>query len=493
MDRANQRDVGVGAGKQRGLSQSGLEGDGWRNQLQALIDAHAGVRVNGKVASFRTRDVAATEVFAAFNTLRESLGFKLQSPRNLSEKHIQALVNHWYRNGRAVSTIRQNLSILRKFSGWIGKRGMVKSLPVYLPGVDPKDLRTSAIAERSRSWSENGVNVEAKIAEADALDEKLGLMLRMAVIFGLRRKELVLLKPWKADHGDALMIYANGGPKGGRPRAIPITTELQRATLDFVKARTPKTHHLGWYVTRLGKPTSLEYNVKEYLRWLEQLGITRKVAGVTGHGLRAEYAENEALLRGLIPATLGGSADQMLKEDIAVVQAQVSENMGHSRLAVTNSYYGSFKRLRREKLTSSATIRAKDTSRAEAEEQVHNFADSADGNGSAWSNGDPVRVAASIKNGPLGLLAIDGVQVDQSAQLASNSDEVQFPRLLAEIAATQESLDLSKLAQAMDLTIDEVNSLFERAREAWEAKKQGAARTEADPENWAEQKWKNPA
>ncbi len=346
MDRANQRDVGVGAGKQRGLSQSGLEGDGWRNQLQALIDAHAGVRVNGNVASFRTRQLVATELFSVFNTLRESLGFKLQSPQNLSEKHIQALVNHWHRKGRAVSSMRLSLSVLRKFSSWIGKRGMVKSLPVYLPGVDPKDLRTSAIAERSRSWSENGVNVEAKIAEADALDEKMGLMLRIAVVFGLRRQELVMLKPWKADRGNALAIYPNTGPKGGRPRLIPISSELKRATLDFVKERTLKTHHLGWYVTRRGKPASLKYNCAEYLRWLRRLGISRRMSGVTGHGLRAEYAENEALLQGLVPATLGGEADQMPKDEISRVQAQVSENLGHSRLAVTNSYYGSFTRRR---------------------------------------------------------------------------------------------------------------------------------------------------
>lgn len=48
---------------------------------------------------------------------------------------------------------------------------------------------------------------------------------------------------------------------------------------------------------------------------------------------------------------------------------------------------------------------------------------------------------------------------------------IQFPRLIAEISATQE-LDLQTLAESMDLTIADVNELFDRADIAWEAAKQ---------------------
>jgi plasmid maintenance system antidote protein VapI len=50
------------------------------------------------------------------------------------------------------------------------------------------------------------------------------------------------------------------------------------------------------------------------------------------------------------------------------------------------------------------------------------------------------------------------------------NDNVQFPRLLAEIVATQE-LDLTALAEAMDLSIEEINELFDRADIAWEMAK----------------------
>ncbi len=45
---------------------------------------------------------------------------------------------------------------------------------------------------------------------------------------------------------------------------------------------------------------------------------------------------------------------------------------------------------------------------------------------------------------------------------------IQFPRLLCEIVATQENLDLVALADSMDLTVDEVKELFDRAHIEWE-------------------------
>lgn len=53
---------------------------------------------------------------------------------------------------------------------------------------------------------------------------------------------------------------------------------------------------------------------------------------------------------------------------------------------------------------------------------------------------------------------------------AWNNDTIQFARLIAEINATQE-IDFAALAEAMDLTIEEVGDLFDRADEAWEKAK----------------------
>lgn len=48
-------------------------------------------------------------------------------------------------------------------------------------------------------------------------------------------------------------------------------------------------------------------------------------------------------------------------------------------------------------------------------------------------------------------------------------NDIQFPRLIAEISATQDGLNFGALADSMDLSIEEVQSLFDRADMEWES------------------------
>lgn len=48
------------------------------------------------------------------------------------------------------------------------------------------------------------------------------------------------------------------------------------------------------------------------------------------------------------------------------------------------------------------------------------------------------------------------------------NNAIQFPRLPSEIMATQDTLDLPALDESMDLSIDEVGELADRANAAWE-------------------------
>lgn len=77
---------------------------------------------------------------------------------------------------------------------------------------------------------------------------------------------------------------------------------------------------------------------------MRKIGINKVMAEVTGHGLRAQFAENAALLKDLIPPTLGGTPGQMPREDLDLTRLQVSELLGHSRKSITGAYYGSFGR-----------------------------------------------------------------------------------------------------------------------------------------------------
>lgn len=56
-----------------------------------------------------------------------------------------------------------------------------------------------------------------------------------------------------------------------------------------------------------------------------------------------------------------------------------------------------------------------------------------------------------------------------------NDNSIQFPRLLAEIAATCDIpiTQQRELCESMDITLEELDELFERAQDAWERIKYG--------------------
>jgi len=324
-----------------------------RTKLNAILEENAHIRVNGNRASRRTATAAGEAIRTHFRRLNE-MGFKLQDPTNIGHRHIEALCKDWHARKLSPKTMQGYLSQLRIFSGWIGKPGLVKEIGTYLPLVPANELRVKAVAEKSKSWAEAGVDVMAKVKEAEGLDWRLGLMLLVQVAFGLRRMEAIQMDPWKVDDGDRFSAYET---KGGRPRIIYIDTPVQRQVLDLVKATIKRRGDtLGWMDRMDGKPfklgkkaptiyeASLKYSEGRYKTLMRKLGITKALNDCTGHGLRSQFAENAALLKDIIPPTLGGTPGQMAREDLNVGRMQVSESLGHSRLSVTNAYLGSFGR-----------------------------------------------------------------------------------------------------------------------------------------------------
>lgn len=312
-------------------------------QIVATIDRYAHLRENGQTSSARTRDLTRAVIHKAFKDLH-ALGFHIQNIDNLSAKHISALVRHWHASGKANSTMQNDLSRLRIFAGWIDKPGLVKDVPYYLQGIaDPATLKVKVNAEASKGWSSNGVDLAGKVRQAERLDENFGLMLMMQFAFGLRREEAIKCRPWKADQGDYLKVFPGEG-KNGRERSIPIATTQQRAVLDYVKSRIGKTKALGWELTRDGKVATLKQNLKRYSNLMTTVGITKEQAGVTGHGLRAQFAENLALLERFIPPTLGGNRQHASEEDLLNGRMTVSEALGHGEISITGAYYGKFSR-----------------------------------------------------------------------------------------------------------------------------------------------------
>ncbi len=314
-------------------------------ELARLLADKGTQRINGGVASNRTRALAHETLFGFVRELHAGGKF-VQHLRNLDASHALWLVTHWSQRKIAPSTLAQRMTALRKLYRWIGKSDALSSAAEHLASLPDDARRVHYAADKSKAWTEHDIDVPEAIARADRLDARFGLMLRMVAAFGLRRSEVLQCKPWIADRGIALRIFP-GEAKGGRPREIPIEKPWQRNILDLVKSNLGKTESMGWAQGAGGRQIQdrarLKYCKGRYARCMRAIGITKDRVGTTGHGLRAEYAENMALIQGVIPPTLGGRGDQMPADELSAKLRHVSENLGHSRESVTSAYYGSFR------------------------------------------------------------------------------------------------------------------------------------------------------
>lgn len=311
----------------------------------AVLDENAGTRMDGTVAGHKTEKATREVTANYFNVLHNEVGMKLQEPKNWGERHVRPVVRYWHFEKKlAAKTLATYLSRLRCLAEWVGKKGMVKDAAYYLPEVDPALLQVHAVATKSKSWAENGVEVIPKLAEAAALDWRLGLMLPMELAFGLRRKEVLLCRPWAADEGTFLRVFDDEA-KNGRPRVIRIETAVQREVLDRAKAMVRKREALGWPTKKDGTAANLEYCEGRYHKLMGRLGLTLRDCGVTGHGLRSQFAENTALLHGVLSPTLGGKKGHTPDRDaFNQTRHALSQDLGHNRIDIFRAYGGAFGR-----------------------------------------------------------------------------------------------------------------------------------------------------
>lgn len=312
----------------------------FRRDVLWFVTEKAKVRVNGHPASMETIQ-KSKEMLGEVSSRLWRLGFKVTDLKNLNGKHIEAVVRDYWACGASPKHMAALMTELNKLDDWIAKPGLVKRKQVYLPEVDPKEFGVSMVAEKSKSWTEHGIDFELMTALADKKDRRFGLMLRMCLALGLRRCEVLRIVPHRDDKITHFDI-PKGIAKGGRARTISYLSPAQVEVVQYVKSQIKKKEHLGWMEAEKddGKGTLFEKNERRYSYLMGTIGITKADAGVTGHGLRAEYAEDMSMLMGLLPATRGGTTGQMSKDDEDSVRMQVSLNMGHSRTKVTHAYFG---------------------------------------------------------------------------------------------------------------------------------------------------------
>jgi len=335
-----------GKGSEGSKGSKGRRVEGWRALLQKLLDENNHYyKVNGRsrrTVSHSTRDKRAMVLFHCFQTMRDELGYRIENPSNLKPKHVEALVKYWEQDGLSSSTIQTRMSFLRAFSDWIGKPGMITASVNYV--ANPKSAKRNYAADRDKGWEANGIDIRSKILEIAVSDPYVGMQLKVASIFGLRRKEAVMFAPGKADDGAYLLV--DQGTKGGLKRSVKIDTPEKRAVIDEAKAFV--WAHGGGESGRMSRPgRTLKQNLAKFSNTMSKHGITLRQAGTTAHGLRHQFACDRLAEQGVVAPVRGGQPDQVNREDRAVAYRKVSEELGHSRESVIAAYAGRFIRRKR--------------------------------------------------------------------------------------------------------------------------------------------------
>lgn len=296
-----------------------------------------------KTVSHKTRHERAQFLRRFFRDLKTKAGFNtIPDPRNLGQKHIHAMVQVWQREHLAPATIQTYLSFLRGMGMWMGKHGFVRRPEHY--GLSLEEYQRHEYAQRDKSWSAAGIDIEELIERVCAYDRYVGASLRLIHAMGLRRKESIQFRPFKhvlpfaetglpLDHKTADRYVRIKG-KGGRVRFIPLDSPARLTAVDLAQGLVS---HQDAYLGDAAH--DLKQNLRRFDYVLEKFGITFRELGVTAHGLRHEaLIDHFQSLTGQPPPVRGGVG---LPRDVnQLARKAVSELAGHARIRASEAYCG---------------------------------------------------------------------------------------------------------------------------------------------------------
>jgi len=240
----------------------------------------------------------------------------------LRQKHVIKLLERWKADGCSDATLKNRASHLRWWTEKIGKQSMIP--------------RTNAELGIGRRRFVTNKTKAVQITDADlgrVKDDRVRLSLELQRAFGLRREESIKFQHAYATAGDNDQIKLKATwCKGGRERTLPVRTEYQRDVLKRVAEMAGKGSLI---------PVAETYKeqLKRYENYTNRAGLHKL------HGLRHEYAQTRYReLTGWESPVKGGQkyrelTPEMKANDLAARLA-ISEELGHSREAITAVYLG---------------------------------------------------------------------------------------------------------------------------------------------------------
>lgn len=311
------------------------------NPLRQVDEFFADFVIPAATGRKRTVGIKTAEIYQVQMRVMVSqlscLNMRLQNLSEFSTKHVVALTLYAEAQGLSASSLQKKNTVLRRFGTWMGKPDMTPRLRDLVK--DPNRAMRSYSAIESKAWSANGVDPEEIFERMDLECSVAGLQLRLQHAFGLRPREVVMLKPISADQGKNLFVA--DGTKGGRARMVPIDTHQKRELLEQAKA-IAQGNARG--VLSMKPSMSLRQAISRYYHLARKVGIGKNGLGVTLHGLRHEFAG--ALYKQITGAEAPVNGGRVDDEDLARRAMRItSEQLGHARKHAGAAYLGSARHL----------------------------------------------------------------------------------------------------------------------------------------------------
>lgn len=280
---------------------------------------------------------------------------RLRNTDEFCERHLLAILGLFARKKTKLSTMHDQLSILRKFMTLLGRRHLVPTTDglaqlALAHGIDLELGCRSGTAYVPRAWCAI-LHTKRLLEDIKREDEHAHLLCELCLLFGLRLTEVLRLRAVESDLGYCLWVWR--GAKGKRERWVPLSTDperraQQRSVLDRAKAACfqDRHRHLGY-----GDRT-LEQARKYFEAILSLCGVTQSQLGVKLHGARHDYAVRRfAELTGLPAPVLRQAPLAAYTSRMALVQQaleQIAAELGHGRPEIVAVYIGSLSTLRHE-------------------------------------------------------------------------------------------------------------------------------------------------
>ena len=255
-----------------------------------------------------------------FSRELHELGYKQMHARSLKMKHVHALLKRWQEIGLSVGTQKNAVAHLRWWARKIGKDGMIPASNNVLLNGKQELIPTQSKAQYLSHSTLRQIT-----------DAHMRLSIELQQEFGLRKEESLKFRPSYADHGSYIELKGSW-TKGGRKRSIPVISFEQRDLIDRVHV-----------IAGQGSLIPAEYSLKQWKQKYERLLSKHGLRNL--HGLRHGYAQRRYRdLTGWNSVFAGGPKREGLTQaqrsiDVRV-RLQVSQELGHNRIEITDVYLG---------------------------------------------------------------------------------------------------------------------------------------------------------